>query len=63
MLKQRAEENLLPQRLRPIVWSGPERKAVEWLPPDFLSRLVALIGITRFPLRETAYALLANAVK
>jgi hypothetical protein len=32
-------------------------------PPDFLSKLVALIDIIRFPLRETASVVLASAAK
>ena len=36
---------------------------MEGLPPDFLARLVTLINIMRFPLRETASVVVASAVK
>jgi hypothetical protein len=36
---------------------------MEGLPPDFLSSLLASRIFMRFPLRETAYVVLASAVK
>jgi hypothetical protein len=39
------------------------RRSLHYAPPDFLSRLVALIIFMRFPLRETAPVALASAAK
>jgi hypothetical protein len=38
-------------------------RSLHCAPPDFLSKLVALIDIMRFPLRETASVVLASAAK
>jgi hypothetical protein len=40
-----------------------DRSSLHYAPPDFLSRLLALIIFMRFPLRETAPAVLASAAK
>jgi hypothetical protein len=48
-----------------MITSLPEKKpqSLHYAPPDFLSRLVALINFMRFPLREAAPVVLASAAK
>jgi hypothetical protein len=39
------------------------RRSLHYAPPDFLSRLVALINFMRFPLGETAHVVVASSAK